>query len=321
MKELQAYEAAVNDIAYHVQPNVGLFRLNGSDRVDFLQRQTTNDLRLLTDENILSTVLTSPTARILDVFYVVDEGESLIVISLPRRASETLKFLRGRIFFSDRVSIDDLSNDFAQILLLGPRKDTLLEKMSLQPPALDQVSRFEVAGKTIAILVQKISNSLAYRLLVPLPSLEAILTELKSGGATPLNSDTFEILRVEAGRPGFANELSDNYTPLEVHLHNMISNSKGCYTGQEIIARQITYDKVTKNLVGVKLWAPAPVDAKIVVDGKSIGSLTSVVQSPRFGVIGLAVVRRQYREVGTKISILGKDDLSIEGEVVDLPFK
>jgi folate-binding protein YgfZ len=95
--------------------------------------------------------------------------------------------------------------------------------------------------------------------------------------------------------------LVEAYTPLEVGLDNYISDSKGCYTGQEIIARQVTYGKVTKHLVGLALSDVIEPGGNLEMDGKSIGTLTSIAQSPRFGVIGLGVVRRPHHEVRTEL--------------------
>ena len=157
--------------------------------------------------------------------------------------------------------------------------------------------------------------------MIPVKPLGPILTALDEAGAISLNPETFEILRVEAGQPGPEGELLADHTPLEVGLQKMISGSKGCYTGQEVIARQITYDKVSKNLVGVRLNEMVEIGATIKVAGKSAGKLTSVVQSPRFGPIGLAVVRRQYGEAGQEISLVHKDAFAASGEVTALPFR
>jgi folate-binding protein YgfZ len=115
-------------------------------------------------------------------------------------------------------------------------------------------------------------------------------------------------------------ELIEDYTPLEIGYQNMISESKGCYTGQEIIARQITYDKITKNLVGMKLDRYVDVGSSLIAGEKSVGTLTSVVQSPRFGIIGLGVVRRQFCELGTKLIVPDAPDAGIIAEVSKLPF-
>jgi folate-binding protein YgfZ len=321
MKNLQAYEVALNGAVYFHQQDVGFLRLSGADRIDFLQRQSTNDLQQLASDRAVSTVLTSPTARILDVFTVIDEGESLTAISLPSRSSETFEFLRKRIFFSDQVTIEDLSAVYAQILLFGPKLGTILQNLGIALPEPEHLSKGEINGQTVTVLAQKILSGIGCRLLLSAASFDAVKTKLDVAGAISISSDVFEILRVEAGLPGPAGEFTDEYTPLEVQLGEMISDSKGCYTGQEIIARQITYDKVTKNLVGVKLGELMDAGVKIDFEGKSAGVLTSVVQSPRFGSIGLGVIRRQYGKVGTSLSIQKEHGSIVDAEVVGVPFR
>lgn len=320
MTKFKAYQAALKSAAYYHQPQTGFLRVSDHDRVDFLQRQTTNDLRQLAVDGVVSTVLTSPTARILDLFLITDEGEALGVIPLPGRAAETSKFLRGRIFFSDKVRVEDISADVAQILLFGPQVDDILEKLGLQTPSPDHLIREELADQPITVFGQKTLADIGYRFIAPVTALDTIVGALDTAGIVSLDPETFEILRVESGQPGPVGELVDAYTPLEVGLGEFISDSKGCYTGQEIIARQITYDKVAKILVGIKIKELVTVGVELKVDGKSAGTLTSVAKSPRFGPIGLAVVRRQYAEIGTGFSIACSDDSVTSGEIVSLPF-
>jgi folate-binding protein YgfZ len=320
MTKSKDYQTALNGAFYFLQPQAGFLRLTDNGRVDFLQRQTTNDLRQLSADRVISTVLTSPVARIIDVFSVIDEGDSLGVISLPGRAAETVKFLRTRIFFTDKVRVDDISADIVQIVLAGSQVDNVLEEMGVQTPAPENLIRWELAGTLVSVIGQKTLVGTRYHFLAPITASKAVIDALAAAGAVSLDAETFEILRVETGQPGPQGELVDSFTPLEVGLGELISDSKGCYTGQEVIARQITYDKVTKNLVGIKLNGPAAVGAEIKVNSKSGGILTSAVNSPRFGLIGLAVFRRQYAEIGTKFSVVGKDDSIINGEIVSLPF-
>jgi folate-binding protein YgfZ len=320
MTKSKGYQAALEGAAYFVQPQSGLLRLTDRGRVDFLQRQTTNDLRSLSADRVVSTVLTSPIAHIIDVFSIMDEGESLSVVSLPGRAAETVKFLRARIFFTDKVRVEDISADNVQILLVGPHVNKILEGLGIQIPAPGHLIRCELAGKPVTIIGQETQAGVECRLIAPVTASKAITEVLEAANAVSLDAETVEILRVETGQPGPQSELVDSYTPLEVGLGKFISDSKGCYTGQEVITRQITYDKVTKNMVGTKIDSPAAVGAELNVDGKSAGTLTSSINSPRFGRIGLAVVRRQYAEIGTKFSVMGKDDSTIDGEIVSLPF-
>jgi len=139
MTKLKSYEAALEDAACFYQPDAGLLHLSGSDRIDFLQRQTTNDLRLLTSNRVINTVLTSPTARILDVFCLIDKGETISALSLPGRHPETEKFLRSRIFFSDNVSVTDISLESGQIYIVGPNASEVLKSFNIQLPEMDRV--------------------------------------------------------------------------------------------------------------------------------------------------------------------------------------
>jgi folate-binding protein YgfZ len=152
-------------------------------------------------------------------------------------------------------------------------------------------------------------------------SVKELLAILSEAGVPSLDPQTYEILRVEAGQPGPQGELVTEYTPLEVQLDDFISDSKGCYTGQEIIARQITYDKVNKNLVGIKLSDQVSVGKKVTVDGKSVGTITSSVDSPRLGHIALGVIRRPYHEIEQPLCIMIGDDSSLPAKVVNLPFQ
>lgn len=309
MRNLQAYEGALKHAAYFHQHNTGLLRVTGQDRVDFLQRQTINDLRLLTIDRSISTVLTSATARILDLLGVVDQGEGLDVITLPGRFSKTLKFLRSRIFFSDQVSVADQSADFAQLILFGAQIKEILNPLELPAPTPDHIHQIEIDNQPITVIGQPVLGTVGYRFLVPITARNTFTNILDRAGAAKLDTDTFEILRVESGQPGSEGELTAAYTPLEIGLGQLISDSKGCYTGQEIIARQITYDKVAKKLVKIQLETLAPTGAVIKVEEKTAGNLTSVAQSPHFGPIGLGVVRRQYAESGTHLSVIGGADI------------
>jgi tRNA-modifying protein YgfZ len=130
-----------------------------------------------------------------------------------------------------------------------------------------------------------------------------------------LSDAEYEILRLEAGLPAAGHELTEEYTPLETGLEQLVSTSKGCYTGQEVLARQVNYDKVTRHLAGLRLKAEVPAGSSVTSEGKPAGIITSIAISPRLGPIALAVLRRPYHEPGTAVSV-GE----IKGTVEALPF-
>ena len=135
----------------------------------------------------------------------------------------------------------------------------------------------------------------------------------------PLSAETYEILRIEAGVPAAESELTDAYNPLEAGLQAAISESKGCYTGQEIIARQITYDKVTRRLVGLTSAQELKVGCTVMSEDKRVGAVTSTAISPRLGPIALAYIKRPNDIPGTQVTILD-DDSTVAGLVSSLPF-
>jgi aminomethyltransferase len=133
----------------------------------------------------------------------------------------------------------------------------------------------------------------------------------------PLDEASFDILRVERGYGAFGRELSQEYIPLETGLLDAVSFTKGCYVGQEIIARMESRNRLAKQLRGLRLSRPAAAPGKLDVDGKEAGDLTSAVVSPRFGPIALAYVRSAHAAPGGVVGIAGSD---ARGEVVELPF-
>lgn len=323
---LTSFEKVIDlrrDAVWFQQPQPGYFLIQGEDRSAFLQRQTTNDIRKLETQLALFSVLTSATAHILDVFTIFatagEEGTpALGVITLPGRAEKTLAYLQSRIFFMDRVQITNLSCDFDQFDLDGLGAEACLKALKLCPPQESGVQQmFE--GQPIFILPALGLTGHAFRLLMPKACTEKLTVLLEEAGALKLSYEEYEILRVENGIPGPNFELTESYTPLEVGLHEAIADGKGCYTGQEIIARQITYGKIARKLVGLML--DCSIQPGVTLRSGSIlaGIVTSTAVSNRFGPIALGVLRRPYFKPGQILEVDGNP--SIRATVTNLPFE
>jgi folate-binding protein YgfZ len=301
------YLAAKEGAVFQRPPDPGFLLLAGEDRLDFLQRLTSNDLRLLGPGRSLRTVLTSPTARILDLLTLVEWGEALAAITLAGRGQRTGRELRGKIFFMDRVTVADAAA-VEQAELDGPAAGEILRRLGLAAPGRDETLVFERNGARVQVIARPGLCGPGYRLLASPPTAgerrEDWPALLAAAGALPLDAANYQALRIEAGLPGPEGELTDAFNPLEVGLDELISERKGCYTGQEIIARQISYDKVTRRLVGLRLEAPSPVGARLEVDEKQVGEITSAAVSPLLGPIALAVVRRPHNEPGTRLRVV-----------------
>jgi folate-binding protein YgfZ len=312
------YEKLHLEAGFYLQSEAGYLCIQGPDRFEFIQRQTTNDLHLLKDDIAVSTVLTSPTARIIDVLQTILDQDSLGMTTLPGRAQKTYQFLRSRIFFNDQVSIKDLSRDKTQILVKGAKAAQIIKKIGLPvPEEKNEVMSAEINDNPVKIIAQDGLVDDGFMILTTNLHDNEFLEVLLDNGVPPISEETLKIMRIESGMPGPQGELTEDYTPLETNLDTLISADKGCYTGQEVIARQITYDKVARKMVGLSLENSVLLGSKAYADGRTIGEVTSFTLSPRFGPIALAIVKRPYNEAGSIVSV---GDDAIRGVVVHLPF-
>ncbi|MCB9136430.1 MAG: hypothetical protein H6636_13460 [Anaerolineales bacterium] len=306
-------------LSYHL-PSLAHLHLTGPDRFAFLQRQTTNDVTTLTRaaHAAVTTVLTSPTARILDVLQLYQEEETLHLLPLH---SATYPYLRRRIFSNDHITLTDASADTLIVDLEGTTAGQWLSDQGLEPPVLEATTPGTLAGHPVRALGQPGLIGVSYRIIAPAGA--PLLEHLQNSGIPPLTPEAYEIHRIEAGLPAAGHELTEDYTPHETNLDTWVSTTKGCYTGQEILARQVTYDKITRHLVGLKLDVPAHSGATVLAEDKPAGTITSAVLSPDFGPIALAILKRPYHEPGTPVTVQtesGSASAPIPARVTSLPF-
>ncbi len=286
--------------------NPGLMRVEGRDRIDFLHRQSTNDLKALAPGQVMTTLLTSPEGRMLDALTLFEDGDALLALTLPGRASETVARLRAHIFFMDKVSIADESADWGQIDLIGPRvSDMVIALGASQAPEPGQVVPLAMGDAWAWALAPERPLGERVRLLFPASAQEELFSRLQALNASLLRPETFELWRIAGGIPG-DRELSEQYTPPEIGLLALISMTKGCYTGQEIIARQINYEKVARRLVRLQLDAPVAVGATVSGEGgRKAGEITSAAPMPDGRGLALAILRKPHFLPQTKVTVDG----------------
>jgi folate-binding protein YgfZ len=139
-----------------------------------------------------------------------------------------------------------------------------------------------------------------------------------------VGEEAYNIFRVEQGLPIAPNELNDEYNPLETALDELIDFNKGCYIGQEVIARLQTYSKVQKKLVGLRFNSPLEFNNGHIVledNGVEVGKLTSYALSHKLKApIGLAYIRNSHLTPGTQLSLKLSDNKIVKAEVHTLPF-
>jgi folate-binding protein YgfZ len=304
----------------------GWLRLAGRDRRDFLQRLSTNDFRKLAPGGGLLTVLCSATGRVIAPLIIYADDAVLWLRTPPSRAAALAADFNRLIFWNDEIEVSDESAGVVQFGLFGPAAAAFLAELlgatvaDLPPYAWRDG---ELAGVPVSVHRGGDLEAAAWTIVAPVASADMLRTRLAQA-APQLTAGQVEVVRVERGIPAWGHELSDQVTPLEAGLRAAISDNKGCYTGQEVIARQLNYDKVTRRLVGLRLPADAPVTelagAPVGGAGKRDGFIGTAVWSPALaGPIALAILPRDLCPPGTVVRVK-HGDAELAAEVAELPF-
>jgi folate-binding protein YgfZ len=327
---LREYQATCDDVSLFDVSHHGKVAVIGADARSFLHNLCTNDVNKLPIGTGCEAFLTTSQAKI--VAYVLihhlpqQDGQEQFLLDVgPSLAEQVVKHL-DRYLISERLEIIDRTHDLIELHIAGPRAREVLDLAAGQHiPELAELHHCSYALSSVSChLFRHDPLGLpGYDLVCARHDAGKVRQELITAGATPAGLEAYNILRVEAGTPVFGVDINDTNLPQEVgRVEQTISFTKGCYIGQETVARIRTYGHVNRSLVGLKvahgnLFSPG---TKILRDGKEVGQITSCVTSPRVGmIIALAYVRRGSQEPGTKL------DVNVEGgrqiaEVVPLPF-
>jgi tRNA-modifying protein YgfZ len=208
------------------------------------------------------------------------------------------------------VTIEDATDRTAVVSLIGP---AAAEIALAGPLAPEHAHRETQVG---AVACRAVATDLGVDLIAPAVDAPAVAEELTAGGAEVVNEEAAEIVRVESGRPRFGRDMTTATIPQEAGINERAVNfTKGCYIGQETVARLHYRGKPNRRLRGLRLSAPASAGDPIRLGERELGSIGTAVISPRHGPIALAIVRREA-EPGAVVAVGD----GLEAEVVELPF-
>jgi folate-binding protein YgfZ len=323
---LNAYRAAREAAAIAELSGWGWLRLTGRDRLDLPHRLSTNAVKNLASGAGAVTVITSPTGRVMAAVTVYAGADEAHLHAMPPQGAGVARYLNSMIFWQDQVEVKDLTAEVCQFAAYGPEAQAALERRT--GAALAGVPETGWRAGTLAETPVTLHRGgplepWAWTLVAPSAAADAIRGAL--AGLPQLDAATADLLRIEAGLPLWGRELSEEVTPLETGLLPAISFNKGCYTGQEVIARQTNYDKVTRNLVGLAFAEGEAAVAgeegwRVLGPGRG-GFVGSAAYSPALGrVIALAVAPRELAAPGTEVEI-ERGDQRLKATVRSLPFE
>ncbi|CAH8387295.1 unnamed protein product [Eruca vesicaria subsp. sativa] len=298
----------------------GRIRVSGDDRVHFLHNQTTANFECLNQGQGCDTVFVTPTARTIDIAHAWIMKNAIMLMVSPTTCRTIIEMLNKYIFFADKVEISDITKKTCLFALAGPRSNEILSKLNLedligQPYGTHKHYSFD--GMPITVGVGSLISDEGFTMLMSPGGAASVWKTLLSEGAIPMGSVALEKLRIIQGRPAPERELSKEYNVLEAGLWNSISLNKGCYKGQETIARLITYDGIKQRLCGLELSAQAEPGSTITFDGKKVGKLTSYTRGRnRSSHFGLGYIKKQAASIGNTVTV-GED---ISGIVAEVPY-
>lgn len=315
--DARTLQAARSGVALCDRTHWGRIELSGSDRLNFLHNQSTNDFKRLKPGDGCDTVFVTSTARTIDLATAYILEDAVLVLVSPNRREHLLKWLDRYIFFGDQVTLTDLTEQTVTFSLIGSESCTLLKQLGIESSIGAQYASHHLvtlAGQTVRLADGSGLGLEGYTLMTDRAAAAPLWKLLTDAGAVPMGDRVWERLRIEQGRPAPDHELTEDYNPLEAGLWQTISFDKGCYIGQETIARLDTYKGVKQQLWGIRLQHSAALGTPITLHEEKVGTLTSLTETEN-GAFGLAYIRTKAGGAGLQVKV-GET----QGEVVDVPF-
>lgn len=286
----------------------------GPDILALLHRLSTGDVKDLRAGQGRSTVVTSAKGRIVERLFVHHLGDAgVLLVAGPEAAPRVLAHL-AKFTFSENTGISDVTAETFALVLLGPRWLEAARRAEI--PELLPYGSATCTLSGLRVHAVRTNGFDAEGLLVigPRDGAAAVRTVLvgaaEAVGGGAVDAEVVEAWRILNGLPASGHELTDEHNPLEAGLRDAVSFTKGCYVGQEVVARLNTYDKVSRILIRLELAPGAPVPplgAAVLHNGRPVGAVTSAIRPPgRRSPVALAYVKA--REIPAGVTELAIDD-------------
>lgn len=299
----EGYEALTQRVGLVDFSDRTQIELTGADRATFLNNFCTNAVRGLADGQGCEALVLNAKGHILGHVFVFASEKSLVIETVPAQAEILLSHL-DRYLIREDVQLVDRSQEWAEILLAGPESEKLLAGLQL-PLLTERLSHAaaSVGGQSAWLRRFDVFGVPGTLIAFQRPSLNTIVEELVKAGAVYCEKNALEAVRIEHGFPLYGLDIAERNLPQEVDRDRWaISFTKGCYLGQETVARIDALGHVNRLLRTISFAArevPEP-GCALERDGNSAGQVTSACWSPKLSApIALAYIRREFAQPGT----------------------
>jgi tRNA-modifying protein YgfZ len=305
------YRALREDAGMLDRSERGKLVVRGREAIEYLQGQLTNDLEAISPGSGCYSALLDRKGHMRADMRVLLLDEDVVWLDAEAIGTEPLRRHLETYKIGREVEIDDETGDRALVSVIGP---TAAEVTGAGPLSPEHAHReLEIGGAP----ARAVATDVGVDLIASRRDADAVLAALADAGAVEVSEAAAEIVRVESGRPRFGAEMTDATIPAEAGIdERAVSFTKGCYIGQETVARLHYKGKPNRHLRGLRLERPANPGEPIGLGERELGTIGTACVSPAHGPIALAIVRREAAP-GDRVSV--GDDAS-PAEVVGLPF-
>ncbi len=325
------YQRARDHCGYFWMEDWQLGEAAGKDTFSFLQTQTTNDcLALKAGEGHLNAVVTRK-ANLLGTFTLYKTTEEHAFLLMEKYQAEKVIASLEQFHFRENVAFEKHLASTHLLAIQGPKSRLLLAEISGQVQTdftTCEIRQLSIDGESLWVMEKNLVGESGFILVVPEPLKEKVFSAIEKAGEPlglgPLDSNTRETLRIEAGLPVYGRDMDEKYLLPETGLeHTAVSYSKGCYTGQEVIARMKTYGAPSFALMGLTLEEdaspPAP-GTELKLGNKRLGVIKSGAFSPTLNRhITLAYIQKDYRSPDQTLEVTANGE-TLNVTTALLPF-
>lgn len=319
------FDAATKDVALIDRSWIGRIEVTGSDRLDLLHRLSTNNILAGKAGQVISTVFTTDKGRIVDYVHVLVRDSSLLLLTSPTAENAVSRWIEKYIIMED-VHLNVVTPSTVMVSLIGPRAKAFAESLIGSSLAVNTLSELRLPCGDTTVLYRHEFQTDFVDIIADAKYGEGLWSFLLSRNGDrevkKMGTRAYDTFRITRGIPAIGFELTDSYNPYEVGLLHAISFTKGCYIGQEVIARLDTYQKVQKSIhcIAVEpLSARLESGAKVLLKGEEIGLMTSVSKEVIRGkLIGIGILKKGAVLTDDHISVI-HDGKAVQGVIRSIP--
>jgi folate-binding protein YgfZ len=304
----------------------GRLLVSGSEAVMFLNGLITNDMKTLAVDSWMPAVFPNVQGRLIAAVRIIHRSDGFL-IDMEGVSLDTVTKLLQRFTAAGDFHLSDLTGETTMLSIQGGDSSTVVRQVLGAEAAMvarGQVATSQLAdGGEVNVIRATHTGEDGFDLFAAANDSSVLLGLLTQAGVPLISTEVAKALRIEAGIPRFGIDMDDTKVVTETNLDDAVSFTKGCYIGQEIIARIKYRGHVAKKLTGVQFDQDSAVAAGARIlsdDEKEIGQITSATISPRLKTtVALGYVKYDYLEPGTKVKVVSAEH-EYSGAVAELPF-